>query len=489
MPPDPVPLVIVGDALLDRDLAGTTERLAPDAPIPVVEKCMEWVRPGGAALAALMAARDGRDVTLVTALGGDPASCRVRELLARRVTLVTVELDGTLVEKTRVLARGRPVVRVDRGDGRAGKATDDARSAIEAAGAVLVADYGRGTPESLRGLLARVARRTPVAWDPHPRGGRPVPGARLVTPTIDEARHFARASQAGGTSATENEKESADGLRSVARHAGTLARAWAAASVAVTLGEQGVLLSQGGSPLLVPAPEAHDGDSCGAGDRFAVTAAGLLGDGALPEEAVRGAVSAATAYVADGGPAQFSRCLTRAEQAVAPALSGWRPSARAVARELAGVTAEAGRLVARVRARGGTVVAAGGCFDLLHPGHIGLLESARELGDCLIVCLNSDASVRRRKGEGRPITPLDDRIRVLRALKCVDAVAVFDEDTPETLLSRLRPDIWVKGSDYALADLPEAAMLERWGGHVLMLPYREGHSTTRIAARMRGEAP
>ncbi|MEV5243495.1 D-glycero-beta-D-manno-heptose 1-phosphate adenylyltransferase, partial [Streptomyces cinnamoneus] len=137
----------------------------------------------------------------------------------------------------------------------------------------------------------------------------------------------------------------------------------------------------------------------------------------------------------------------------------------------------------RVRAAGGTVVAAGGCFDLLHAGHVSLLQQARGIGDCLIVCLNSDASVRRRKGAGRPLTTLADRIRVLQALQCVDAVAVFEEDTPEPLLSRLRPHIWVKGGDYAVEQLPEAARLAAWGGQAVLLPYLDGRSSTLLAER------
>ncbi|NEC75515.1 D-glycero-beta-D-manno-heptose 1-phosphate adenylyltransferase, partial [Streptomyces rochei] len=140
-------------------------------------------------------------------------------------------------------------------------------------------------------------------------------------------------------------------------------------------------------------------------------------------------------------------------------------------------------LAARIRAQHGTVVAAGGCFDLLHAGHVGLLQAARRLGDCLVVCVNSDASVQRRKGEGRPVNPLADRVRVLRALACVDAVAVFDEDTPERLLGDLRPDVWVKGGDYAGADLPEAALLEEWGGQAVLLPYLDGRSSTALMAR------
>jgi rfaE bifunctional protein nucleotidyltransferase chain/domain len=141
--------------------------------------------------------------------------------------------------------------------------------------------------------------------------------------------------------------------------------------------------------------------------------------------------------------------------------------------------------VARTRARGGTVVATGGCFDLLHAGHVRLLRAARALGDCLVVCLNSDESVRRLKGTDRPILGQADRARVLEALEYVDAAVVFDEDTPEAVLDRLRPDVWAKGGDYAGMPLPESAVLARWGGQVVLLPYLDGHSTTRLIDQCR----
>ncbi|GHF46448.1 D-glycero-beta-D-manno-heptose 1-phosphate adenylyltransferase [Streptomyces griseosporeus] len=566
------PLVVVGDALLDRDLTGTADRLAPDAPVPVVADCAERLRPGGAALAACLAARDGRDVTLITGLGDDEASEALRALLDGRVRLIALPLTGPLPEKTRVLARGRPVVRLDRGDGRARAATDEAREALRAAPAVLVADYGRGAADALR---AELTARPPAVWDPHPRGGPPVPGVRLVTPARAEAAALAaRAVADSGTdtgdsgtgagtrgsgtetrdSGTEADtrgsgtgtrgsgteaRDSGTGadtrdsappadpargartggphgrgagagreLRDAARDAGVLVRHWRAGAVAVTLGERGVLLSYGEHPLLVPAPVAHHGDPCGAGDAFAATAAGLLADGALVGEAVEGAVAAATAFVGEGGAAALRLPDALRPTAGRPA-SDAGPGAGAVHAPGAGQASGTGHavrttgrptgpaqapaapepfddpfaLVARVRAAGGTVVATGGCFDLLHAGHVGLLQAARRIGDCLVVCVNSDDSVRRRKGAGRPVNPLDDRVRVLRALACVDAVAVFDEDTPERLLADLRPDVWVKGGDYAGADLPEAALLQEWGGQAVLLPYLDGRSSTSLLAR------
>ncbi|MFQ6143440.1 D-glycero-beta-D-manno-heptose 1-phosphate adenylyltransferase [Streptomyces seoulensis] len=459
------PLVVVGDALLDRDLTGHADRLAPDAPVPVVADCDERVRPGGAALAAYLAARDGREVTLITGLDDGPAGRELRRLLEPRLTLVPLPMAGELPQKTRVLAQGRPVVRLDRGDGRAREATDQARAALAAGRAVLVADYGRGTVDALR---AQFVRRPPVVWDPHPRGGSPLPGTRLVTPARSEAHAFAAGLT--GEGAGEAGARGGDGpgneLRAVAGEAAALVRHWRVAAVTVTLGARGALLSYGEHPLLVPVAAAHHGDPCGAGDRFAATAAGLLADGALVEEAVEGAVTAASAFVGAGGAGALLG-------------DGYAPHGPNSAHP----DGDPAALIARVRAGGGTVVAAGGCFDLLHAGHVGLLQAARRIGDCLVVCVNSDASVRRRKGDGRPVNPLADRVRVLRALACVDAVAVFDENTPERLLSALRPDVWVKGGDYAGADLPEAALLEEWGGQAVLLPYLDGHSSTALLSR------
>jgi len=137
---------------------------------------------------------------------------------------------------------------------------------------------------------------------------------------------------------------------------------------------------------------------------------------------------------------------------------------------------------ARLRRRGERLVATGGCFDLLHPGHLNLLRQARALGDALVVCLNSDDSVRRRKGRNRPIVPAAGRVAMLEALEPVDAVAVFDEDTPGPLLDLLRPDVWVKGGDYTVADLPEAAVVHRHGGQVVIIPMVEGFSTSRLVS-------
>jgi rfaE bifunctional protein nucleotidyltransferase chain/domain len=212
--------------------------------------------------------------------------------------------------------------------------------------------------------------------------------------------------------------------------------------------------------VVTPAPQVPCLDACGAGDRFAVGVAAALRDGLITTEAVQRGVDQAAAYVAAGGPASMSVPATEAAQESS--------------------TAGVEGLLSRVRAAGGTVVATGGCFDLLHAGHVATLRAARGLGDCLVVCLNSDASVRRLKGPSRPLVPEIDRTRVLEALEFVDAVVVFDEDTPVEVLRQLRPDVWAKGGDYAGTEVPESAVLETWGGQAVVLPYLRGRSTTHL---------
>ncbi|WP_456600540.1 D-glycero-beta-D-manno-heptose 1-phosphate adenylyltransferase [Blastococcus sp. SYSU DS0616] len=451
------PLVVVGDALLDVDLVGTASRLTPDAPVPVVEEIERHERPGGAALAAVIAAASGgREVVLVAPMDADEDADRLRALLAGRVRLIEIPATGGTAVKQRVRVGDHSVARLDSGAPVAvlGELPAAAAAVIRDAAAVLVADYGRGTTADPAVRAALAEARGPVVWDPHPRGADPVPNARLVTPNGAEAARVA-ADAATGT-----------GLAAVGARAEALIRQWGVGAVAVTLGARGALLSYGsGAPMVVPAVAVTGGDPCGAGDSFAAAAALALADGAVTGEAVAAAVAFASAFVARGGA------------------TAWDADERVEAEVAAEPGAEA--VIARVRAAGGTVVATGGCFDLLHPGHVATLRAARGLGDCLVVCINSDDSVRRLKGPTRPLVTATDRARVLEALEFVDAVVVFDEDTPTQVLDRLRPDVWAKGGDYAGADLPEAEVLRTWGGQAVVLPYLDGHSTTALVERSR----
>lgn len=461
------PLVIVGDCLLDVDIEGSASRLSPEAPVPVVDAERNWQRPGGAGLAAVLAARTEDDVVLLTALADDAGGRRLRELLGSAgVRVLTLPMTGATLTKTRIRARGQSMLRVDTGDARPAPRPFPVEAAglLEDARAVLVADYGGGITAlaPLRAALTVAARRVPVVWDPHPRGSVPVPGCAMVTPNEAEAQHFC----------------TSDGER---LSCGELRHRWAVRALCVTLGTRGArvhLASTSACHIGVPeftgsAPTRAD--VCGAGDRFAVAVTVELGAGADPLAAVAVAVTAAARFVTAGGAAAVAT----------PAPSHTRETGWNAVQSDDPEDTDVLALIRRLRALGRTVVATGGCFDLLHTGHIRLLRQARQLGDALVVVLNSDDSVRRLKGPGRPVVTAADRARVLAALACVDAVTVFDEATPERLLDRLRPDIWVKGGDYTVDDLPEAGVVRRHGGEVVILPTVAGYSSSSLIAAAR----
>jgi len=444
-------IAVVGDVLLDRDLGGGARRLSPDAPVPVVDVETEERRAGGAGLVATLLSRDGHRVRLVTVLSDDAAAGQLREELAG-IEVVAGPSGAPTPVKTRVRAHGQAVVRFDEGCGEfpAPEVTGPMLAAVAAADVVIVADYGRGLAANarLRDLLERRAGQVPVVWDPHPSGAEPVPGTAAVTPNLSEAV------RAAGTTGS--------GPRAAAAAAAELLTRWHSRTLVVTMGGQGALvLGEEGLPQVVPAPRTLAGDPCGAGDRFAASLAVGLGRGHRTVAAAESAAADAADFLAAGGVASL-------QAAPAP-------------QRLRGGSLDALAAAERIREAGGTVVATGGCFDLLHAGHARTLSAARSLGDCLIVCLNSDASVRRLKGDQRPIISEQDRAELLRSLECVDGVLVFDEDTPEAALDRLRPDIWVKGGDYTVDQLPEAALVRSWGGQIMTVPYHPARSTTRLA--------
>ncbi|SDL83248.1 rfaE bifunctional protein, domain I/rfaE bifunctional protein, domain II [Arthrobacter sp. ov407] len=457
-------IVVVGDVLLDVDVDGVATRLCPDAPVPVVDVSGARQRAGGAGLVATMLAGEGHHVILVTVLGTDEASTRLEGQLAG-VTVVAGPSGAPTPVKTRVRAGGHPLVRFDEGCQRppVPAVTPAMLQALEGAAAIVVADYGRGLTAnpSLRAALTRLAGRVPIIWDPHPAGAMPVAGVDVVTPNWSEARAAAAVMSTAAPSA--------DDPGELAR---TLMSLWHSNAVLVTQGEHGATLvrDSASAALHIAAPKTVVADPCGAGDRLAASLAAQLAAGHDLTESSPVAVRDAASFLAGGG----------VETLKGPPLPVPH-SGHSTGRRGGGSGSDAAALARRVRRAGGTVVATGGCFDLLHAGHARSLAAARDLGDCLIVCLNSDASVRRLKGASRPIINQLDRVELLLALGCVDAVLVFDEDTPEKCLNMLRPDIWVKGGDYDVRELPETPLVESWGGRCLTVPYHPARSTTHLA--------
>jgi rfaE bifunctional protein nucleotidyltransferase chain/domain/rfaE bifunctional protein kinase chain/domain len=437
-----VRVVVVGDVLLDRDIEGDVRRICPDAPVPVVDVDRTTERAGGAGLVASLLDRPGISPYLITAMAPDDSGRRLLRLLNRRLPVSSILSASATRSKTRVRSAGQSLLRLDGAP--TAEVGDDCElatleQAMDEADVVLVSDYAGGVVSHpvVRAALERSARRRPIIWDPHPRGDEPVPGVTVVTPNRSEASQFG-------------------GARHLDRLAVELRDRWHAWSVAVTDGCEGVHLAAGNGPSFIPAPFRHQGDSCGAGDRFAGTLAAGIGSGATISQAVEAAVKDTATWLALGGV----NPVPNPEPEPAP------PEAFAIAD--------------RVRSAGGTVVATGGCFDILHAGHIASLEAASRLGDALIVLVNSDASVRRLKGDSRPVNSAADRCQVLRSLRFVDAVTVFDGDDPVAAVAELRPDVWVKGGDYTTEMLPEEPIIAGWGGRVVLVPFLPGRSTTAI---------
>jgi D-beta-D-heptose 7-phosphate kinase / D-beta-D-heptose 1-phosphate adenosyltransferase len=362
--------------------------------------------------------------------------------------------------KLRLRAAGQSLARVDQGCSPVlapGAWTPEATAAVDAGAALLVSDYGRGlaTVAAFRAVVEEMSSRAPVVWDPHARGAEPPLGVLdVLVPNLDEAQRLADVALHDG------------GVPAVGR---ALVERFGCA-VAVTLGERGALLVRPGRDAETVPIEPVAGDACGAGDRFAATVAVDRANGVGLLDAVRHAAGAARDQIVG------TQHRHRGDGAWARS-RGRGPSVPRVGADAADDPLAWAQSLHRA---GGRLVAAGGCFDVLHAGHVRLLEAARRLGDGLVVCLNGDLSVRRLKGRHRPVNPVEDRAAVLRGLGCVDAVVTFDEDTPCEVLRRLRPHVFAKGADYAGDDLPERQVLAEWGGELVLLPVVDGRSTTRI---------
>jgi len=471
---------VAGDALLDVYVAGDVDRISPEAPVPVVRERSERAVLGGAANVAANVAALGGQVCLGARVGHDPEGELVRALCVRSgvATQALVQEDGVpTTRKTRVLAGYQQVVRLDREEVvPAGAPTCDALldafdawledPAVARGGRALVlADYAKGllSPGLVTALVRRAsAAGVPVVADPKDPDLSRFAGATVLKPNREEAR---RAAQAAGGTTDEPEALVAAVL------AGSGAR-----NVVLSLSAEGVIAQGADVPGTVRAPTRalQVADVSGAGDTMVAVLAMGCAAGLPLERSVELANVAAGEVCAKLGTAVLSPSeLLGAFKAHSEARS---PEKWLADRDLVA------RVGAQLRADGRRIIFANGCFDVLHAGHVQLLQAARGLGDVLVVGLNTDASVRRLKGPTRPASPLADRVAVLSALAAVDAVCAFDEDTPLELILALRPDVLVKGGDYAPEDVVGGAEAQAWGGRVEIVPLLDGRSTTRLLA-------
>ncbi|WP_210479163.1 D-glycero-beta-D-manno-heptose 1-phosphate adenylyltransferase [Naasia sp. SYSU D00948] len=474
---DSGPVVTVfGEPMLDGWWHGSSTRMAREAPAPIVRLGRKDSVPGGAANTAVNLAALGARVRFVGLVGDDEPGAAVRDLLAEAGVDVThlLAVPGIrTITKTRIVVADQVMVRLDEGnDVHPSEALDRlaeaAVAASEGVDAAIVCDYGTG----MLGEPVREALRTRAARPPllvvDARNGIPWAPLRpdLVTPNAEEAGTLLGAPLRSGT----------DRAGTVAAEASRILAASGAAAAVVTLDRDGtVLLEQDGGIHRTWARPASDKQASGAGDTFAsaltlARAAGLP----LPVSADF-AQAAADVVVSRSGTSVCSRddLLRHLAQFADSALA-----ADDLVRRLAGE-----------RAQGRRIVFTNGCFDVLHRGHTAYLNQAKRLGDVLVVAINSDDSVRRLKGESRPINPAPDRAEVLASLSCVDYVTVFATDTPIPLLERIRPDVYAKGGDYTIETLPESEVVLGYGGEVRILDYLADYSTTAVVDRIRTPAP
>ena len=471
-------IAVVGDIIVDRYLIGRVERISPEAPVPVLALSQQRVVPGGAANVAANIAALGTAVDLIGLVGADHPADELRSALERQAVsashLVTDAKRPTSV-KTRVVSGVQQIVRIDDESAAPPDApTEQALmaavvAATETASLLVLSDYAKGTlsPAVLRCAIEAAARAgRPVLVDPKRRDFSIYRGATLLTPNRKEL------SDATGM-ATETDDDVAA--------AGAVAAAQFGGDLLVTRAERGMtLIRRDTAPFHVPAQTRQVFDVSGAGDTAVAALAVALSSQQSMETAVIMANLAAGLSVGKLGTA----VVTHEELMATLRLRG--PST-----EPAGAFVTVSRaveIVAEWRVRGERIVLTNGCFDLVHPGHVSLLSQAAQHGDRLIVAINSDASVRRLKGAGRPVQKDVARAQVLGALRAVDLVVVFEEDTPLTLIEALLPDVLVKGADYTEQQVVGAGIVKAHGGDVVLVPIVAGQSTSGLVAQVERRA-
>jgi D-beta-D-heptose 7-phosphate kinase/D-beta-D-heptose 1-phosphate adenosyltransferase len=463
-------VLVVGDALLDAYLHGQATRVCTEAPVPVVEARYKTVAPGGAANTAANVASLGGQVCFLSVVGNDAASETLRrELRAHGVddTNLIVDDERSTVHKLRILANGQYLVRFDEGDSRPlsrdtrRRFLERFRSLFERHRTIVISDYHSGVVgsaliETLAELNVHGEKR--VLLD-----SKKLLAFRRCPLSVVKPNHHEAAATLGWR------PERAD--RHLEELGSQLVRRLLTEWVVITLGEEGsAIFGRDGSYYRVPPRLVLNPQPVGAGDTYIAALSLALDEGADIQTAAEIAAEAAAVATSHAGTACVSQqeLLQRLSQ---------RGDPLADAADLLPTVEEYRRL-------GRKIVFTNGCFDILHSGHVTFLQQARELGDVLIVGVNSDDSVRRLKGETRPINSQAERVAVLAALEAVDHVVLFDEDTPERLVSQLRPDVHVKGSDYTIDRLPEARIVESYGGQVVILPLVEGRSTSAILRKI-----
>ena len=463
----PLKILVVGDLILDEYIWGSVTRISPEAPVPVLESKAENLALGGAANVANNLVALGCEVYLAGGIGQDEKGNRLLDLIRQR----GIHTEGVrrfvhrpTTSKIRIIAHNQQMLRIDKEDNRPiteateKKLVQYINKALPEMDGVICSDYQKGilTEKIINTIMHRAKNsRKQVVVDPKGTDYTRYHGATVITPNEGEVMRVAPIKIA-----------SREDLDRAAEYLLNLTRS---DSILITRGKEGmVLYRKNQPPYEIPALAREVFDVTGAGDT-AISIFGMALFGGLGmEEAAWLSNNAAGIVVGKVGTAVVTR-----EELQRHLQDQMFHSANALL-----PLDEIRKLTSLAKSCGKTVVFTNGCFDLIHGGHIEFLQKARALGDLLVIGLNSDASVTRIKGPGRPIKSAQERAGILAALKYVDYITLFDEDTPENLIRELRPDILVKGDDYKIDEVVGREIVEGYGAKVVLIPIVKGHSTT-----------
>ncbi|HEX4319616.1 MAG TPA: bifunctional D-glycero-beta-D-manno-heptose-7-phosphate kinase/D-glycero-beta-D-manno-heptose 1-phosphate adenylyltransferase HldE [Acidobacteriaceae bacterium] len=464
-------LLVLGDVMLDKYIWGDVGRISPEAPVPVVRATHQSEQPGGAANVAMNLVKLGAKVSLVGFTGGDADEA----LLAASVK--TNGIDPAFVScagfptitKTRIVGGRQQMLRLDsenlgkRAEGDHDRLLQQVLEELPRCHAVVLSDYAKGVlaPVLCQAVIAEARKLgVPVLVDPKTADFSRYKGATTICPNLSELSVASR--------------EDIGNLEAMLTAGEHMVGEFDLEYLTATLSEKGIAVIRPGNRFLAPAVARQVFDVSGAGDTVISVLALCLASGLAIEPSVQLANIAAGIVVGKVGtvPVEKFELLAALEPDIA-----LHAEDKVLTRE------ELVLRVANWRANGERVVFTNGCFDLLHIGHITVLEQSRRLGDRLIVAINSDASVSCLKGPSRPVVGERERARVLAALAAVDAVVIFGEATPLELIVASRPDVIVKGGDYNEDTVVGAKEVKSWGGKVAIVPIVEGHSTTRLIER------
>jgi D-beta-D-heptose 7-phosphate kinase/D-beta-D-heptose 1-phosphate adenosyltransferase len=465
-------ILIIGDVMLDRSIWGDVDRISPEAPVPVLRLVRTTSAPGGAANVAMNLVGLGVNVAQAGFWGDDAEMRELRALLAP----ANVDLSGMIssgnptISKTRITSRNQQLLRLDVESAEPRPATEHealmerALELVRTADAVILSDYDKGALsaplcQAVIGLARE--RRIPVLADPKGRDFGKYAGATTICPNLQEL----------GLVTGIPSRDLAPLLAAAQELVGQLGIDY----MTVTMSEKGIRILYPDSVFHSPTRAREVFDVTGAGDTVIATLAASLAGGLDPETAVTLANIAAGIVVAKTGTAPISR-----HELVAEFTASAQMKAPDKILDLPHLLVR----LAEWRASGDRIVFTNGCFDILHVGHITLLEQCREFGDKVIIGLNSDASVRQLKGPTRPLVSESERARVLAALGATDAVIIFDQPTPLELIQAVRPDVLVKGGDYSASTIVGADDVVTWGGRVEIVPTVNGASTTNTIRKM-----